>query len=279
MNINAIDFGAAFLPQNQDPTQTQHDAGRGRRLEQPDAGVSAATATSTCSGTAAGATYHSLQLSFQRRFQNGLSFGFNDTIGLSDRQQAGVRLQHDADGSLQHPRRSGRGRRAARQQQPGAAHVLRANFIWDLPDLRSSATAAGRRSACLVNDWQISGIWSGARRGANVTAGNSNVPSRRYTVGFSYANGGGNQNLTGSPDYGARIVVVGDPGNGCSSDPLRQFNTSAFRGPAVGSVGLESGNDYLHGLLHQRARPRDSRATSGSAARATSSCASTCSTR
>ena len=31
VNINAIDFGAAFLPQNQDPTQTQHDAGRGRR--------------------------------------------------------------------------------------------------------------------------------------------------------------------------------------------------------------------------------------------------------
>ena len=75
------------------------------------------------------------------------------------------------------------------------------------------------------------------------------MPSSAYTVGFAYANGGGNQNLTGSPDYGARVVVIGDPGKGCSDDPLRQFNTSAFRGPAVGSVGLESGNDYLTGCF------------------------------
>ena len=67
--------------------------------------------------------------------------------------------------------------------------------------------------------------------------------------GFSYQNGGGNANLTGSPDYGARIRVVGDPGKGCSSDPLRQFDTAAFQGPLVGSVGLDSGNSYLHGCF------------------------------
>jgi hypothetical protein len=39
--------------------------------------------------------------------------------------------------------------------------------------------------------------------------------------------------------------VVGDPGNGCSSDPYRQFNVAAFQGPLVRSVGLESGNDYV----------------------------------
>ena len=75
------------------------------------------------------------------------------------------------------------------------------------------------------------------------------MPSSAYTVGYSYQNGGGNQNITGSPDYGARVIVVGDPGAGCSSDPLRQFNTDAFRGPAVGSVGLESGTNYLHGCF------------------------------
>jgi hypothetical protein len=56
-------------------------------------------------------------------------------------------------------------------------------------------------------------------------------------------------NLTGSPDYGARLFVNGDPGAGCSSDPLRQFTTSAFAGPVPGSVGLESGNGYLHGCF------------------------------
>jgi hypothetical protein len=188
-------------------------------------------------------TYHSMQLSFQRRFQNGLSFGFNDTIGLSDRQQAGVRLQHSADGSY-----------VIRDDQAVAddllgnnnpvRNVMRANFIWDLPDLRSSQSGL-KAIGYVLNDWQISGIWSGARRGANVTAGNSSVASAAYTAGFSYSNGGGNQNLTGSPDYAARVLLVGDPGNGCSSDPLRQFNTAAFRGPSVGSVGLESGNNYL----------------------------------
>ena len=68
-------------------------------------------------------------------------------------------------------------------------------------------------------------------------------------MGFSYQNGGGSQNLTGSPDYGARIRVVGDPGAGCSKRTYRQFNTAAFQGPLINSVGLESGNNYLHGLL------------------------------
>ena len=56
-------------------------------------------ATSTCSSNRGWREFHSLQLSFQRRFQNGVSFGFNDTIGLSDRQQTALRLQHSADGS------------------------------------------------------------------------------------------------------------------------------------------------------------------------------------
>jgi hypothetical protein len=58
-------------------------------------------------------------------------------------------------------------------------------------------------------------------------------------------------NLTGSPDYGARIRVLGDPGEGCSNDLHRQFNTAAFAGPLVGSVGLESGTSYLRGCFSQ----------------------------
>jgi hypothetical protein len=68
-------------------------------------------------------------------------------------------------------------------------------------------------------------------------------------VNFSYQSGGSSINLTGSPDYAARIRVVGDPGSGCSRDVYRQFNTAAFQGPLTGSVGLESGNDYLRGCF------------------------------
>ena len=87
-----------------------------------------------------------------------------------------------------------------------------------------------------MNDWQLSGIWTG-------------ITGSPYTVGFSYQNGGGNVNLTGSPDYGARVRLVGDPGEGCSSNPYQQFNTSAFHGPLYNSVGLESGTDYLKGCF------------------------------
>ena len=54
-------------------------------------------------------------------------------------------------------------------------------------------------------------------------------------------------NLTGSRDYAARIVYVGDPGSGCSGDQYRQFNTAAVTGPTYGSVGLESGRNLLGG--------------------------------
>src|SRR6185503_4549370 len=70
-----------------------------------------------------------------------------------------------------------------------------------------------------------------------------------YFVTAQYQNGGGNVNLTGSPDFAPRVRVVGDPGSGCSSDPLRQFEARAFLGPVVGSDGLESGNGYLRGCF------------------------------
>ena len=54
-------------------------------------------------------------------------------------------------------------------------------------------------------------------------------------------------NLTGSPDYGARIVYVGDPGGGCSDNQYAQFNTAAVTGPSYGSVGLESGRNLMIG--------------------------------
>ena len=69
----------------------------------------------------------------------------------------------------------------------------------------------------------------------------------RYDLNYSYQNNIGNQNLTGSPDYGARILLTGDLGSGCSSNQFKQFNTGAVAGPTYNSVGLESGRNYLVG--------------------------------
>ena len=101
-----------------------------------------------------------------------------------------------------------------------------------MPDLER--TGRLRALSYVTNDWQLSGI---------ITAG-SPLP---YDISYSYQTGGENINLTGSPSYAARTVIVGDPGSGCSSDPYAQFDTSTFRGPTYGSVGLESGRNYLNG--------------------------------
>lgn len=239
VNLNTVDLGAAFLPANQDRTLTPTATLGATAVSQDQMRPFRGYGGITQQWGRGWRTYHSLQLSFQRRFRNGVSFGFNDTISVYDKQAAGARLQHNADGSY-----SLRSDQAEADRLLGEVntplHIMKANFVWDLPDLESSRPMF-RALGLVLNDWLISGIWSGGRFDPTV-----NPPNSAYTIGASYQNGGGNTNLTGSPDYGARILVVGDPGTGCSSDPHRQFNTAAFQGPPVGSVGLESSNNYLH---------------------------------
>ena len=112
-------------------------------------------------------------------------------------------------------------------------HLLKANFLWDLPDLHST-NGAMKVVGLLVNDWQLSGI---------LTAGSG----ARYDISYSYQNGGSSVNLTGSPSYPAMIRIVDDTGKGCSDNQYGQFNVAAFAGPQTGSLGLESGRNYMAG--------------------------------
>jgi hypothetical protein len=179
-------------------------------------------------------TFHSVQLSFNRRFRNGLQFGFNDTITLSDIARVAPRFDHRSDGQFVRRADEAEAQELLGDQGP-QTHVMKASAVWDLPDLRRTHPAL-KVIGLVVNDWQLSGIWTG-------------LTGAPYTVSASYQSGGGNVNLTGSPDFAPRIRIVGDPGKGCSSDPYRQFNAAAFQGPTVGSVGLESGNTYLKGCF------------------------------
>src|SRR5262249_23458366 len=156
---------------------------------------------------------------FNRRFTNGVSFGFNDTIGLRQRSNSAPRLQHNPDGSFEF--RDDQAAADALLQTDPQRHIMKANFVWDLPDIKSWETTL-RYIGYAVNDWQLSGIWTAAT-------------GTTYTIGYNYQSGGSNVNITGTPDYGARVRLVGATGNGCSSDVYRQFNTSAFQGPLVGS--------------------------------------------
>jgi Carboxypeptidase regulatory-like domain/TonB-dependent Receptor Plug Domain len=234
VNLNAVDFGAAYLSQNQDLTlgpQTVPGAGAySSNLLRAYRGLGSINQNTTEFQD----TYHSIQSNFNRRFRNGFSFGVNYVLSLSFTGNTGLtqRLQHNADGSV-----SIRADQAQYEdlmsQLNLQRHLVKANWVWNLPKLPSKNSAM-KAVGFVVNDWQLSGLFTGG-------SGN------RYDLGYSYQNAGGSVNLTGSPDYGARIVYTGDPGKGCSSDQFRQFNTTAVAGPTYGSVGLESGRNVMTG--------------------------------
>jgi hypothetical protein len=235
-NINAIDFGTAFLESNQDRTQTSTVPGAASIAAlNPDlARFFLGYGSISQQQTIQWRTYHSLQVSLNRRLINGISVGFTDTIGLYDHQLAGLRLQHNPDGTVTTRADQEQANELLGNNRP-QRHIMRGTFIWQLPKL-SGDGGTNRVLQAVLNDWSLSGFWTGATSSA-------------YTVAHQYTSNGANVNITGSPDYAPRIRVVGDPGEGCSSDPLRQFNTAAFAGPLPGSVGLESGNDYLRGCF------------------------------
>jgi hypothetical protein len=234
MNINAVDFGTAYLPEYQDRTLAATTPGATSvstdlmRAFRGYAGI-------TQNVSRGWITHHSLQLSFQRRFQNGLSWGFNDTIGISSVGSTGARLQHNADGTVTY--RDDQSQADDLLQVDPVRHTIKANAIWDLPDLASDKPLL-RAIGYVLNDWQLSSVWTAST-------------GSPYAIGFSYQNGGANVNLTGSPDYGARIRILGDAGAGCSDDIYRQFNTAAFQGPLINSVGLESGAGYMLSCFSQ----------------------------
>jgi hypothetical protein len=236
VNINAIDIGTAFVPESQDRTLSSTVPGATSIASaNPDlARYFRGYGTITQQQAIHSRTYHSVQVSLNRRLRNGLAFGFTDTISLYDRETTTRRLQHNRDGSITLREDQAEADRLLGNNHP-QTHIMRGHFIWQLPKV-SGTGGAVRALGTVLNDWSLSGIWSGATGPA-------------YIVTPQYTSNGANVNLTGSPDYAARVRVMGDPGGGCSSDPLRQFNTGAFAGPLPGSVGLESGNGYLRGCF------------------------------
>src|SRR4029453_15942624 len=122
-------------------------------------------------------------------------------------------------------------------------HIIKGNFVWDLPDYQGS-TSAPKAVGWVVNDWQLSGVWTASTGGPTTGTGFG-----AYNVAYSYSAGGGNVNITGSPDYGGRVRIVSDQGGVFSSGPPRQFNAAAFQSPLPNSDGLESPAGYLRGCF------------------------------
>jgi len=258
VDLNAVDIGAAYLPQNQDPTLGTSSV--------PGASAYTANLLRSYRGysnineqeTRYWDEYHGIQMSLNRRFRNGFAFGTNYNLGLSLKGNTGLqlRLQHAADGTLS-VRSDQAEYESLNENLALQRHVIKGYAVWDIPGPSSGAARA------FLSDWQLSGILtagSAFQPGAiqangaaqpnctlvNPPAG-SNCANGRYDITYTYQNNGANTNLTGSPDYAAKIIYVGDPGSGCSDNQYQQFNTTAVKGPTYGSVGLESSRYVLGG--------------------------------
>ncbi len=239
VNINPVDMGSAYLAANQDPTVTSSLPG-GAAVTQNMMRSYRGFGSINMMIPRGVFTSHTLQIMVNRRFARGAQFRVSDTIMLKRYGDAGARIQHAPDGSWSYRPDQDQANELFTDYIP-TRHTFKGDFVLSIPALKNVGSGFIQQLvSTITRDWQLSGIWA-----ANTATA--------YQLGTSFQNGAGNQQITGSPDYGGRIRVIRDPGSGCNSgDIYRQFNVSAFAPPAVGSVGLESGMDYMRGCFYQQ---------------------------
>jgi hypothetical protein len=170
--------------------------------------------------------YNALQVSAQRRAVRGLFIGMSYTWSkaLATSLSGG-----SGDNSFVRPDQYNRIANYA-PTSFDRRHNIAINYVYTTPKFWR-----GNTFTRLVTDgWQLSGI-------TQIVSGSP------FTPGFSVS-GASNQNITGSNSEGGRIGVV----KGCdpythSSDPFNALNASCFFAPLPGSLGLESGINFLYG--------------------------------
>jgi hypothetical protein len=216
--INAVPLGARYDPANQDPTKPATTDGKNALpddLLRPYAGYGSIRMW----GFTGYSNYHAMQTGLTRRFDQGYMFAafyvWSKNLGTGNNDWTTRQPYSD---------KATNDRVNYSYTQYDRPHNLVLNAIYQVPKVAGSGLGA-----VLVNDWQISGVY-------------------RWNSGRPYgvtANVSG-YDLTGGTDVTARPVLTCDPGSGSSSDPYKQFDTSCFRAPGMGSTGNESARYFLH---------------------------------
>jgi hypothetical protein len=220
-NLNGVPYGADFLPQNQDPTLSatslQGNSALMANFLRPIYGYNNITVYES----AAVSNYNALQITLNRRATKGLFLGatysWSKALTTASTDTSSVRID-------QFTKIADYGAASFDVRQNFAL-----NYVYQIPTMKWG----NRIMHSVADGWQVSGV----------TSLRTGMP---YTPGFSVS-GAGSANQTGSNTEGARIgVVAGCNPNTGSSDPFNRLNAACFFAPSPGSLGLESGQNWLY---------------------------------
>ena len=218
-NLNYIPYGAAFLPQNQDPTRTSAALLGSNALPAQFLRPLRGIGNINLYEAAATANYNAMQISLNRRTGRlflGIAYTWSKDLTTAPVDTSFVRPDQFTREAYYGPSTNDR------------RHNFAINYVYDLPTL-SNANAFIKQ---VLGGWQISGV----------TRFMSGSP---YTIGYSIT-GVSQQNITGSSTEGARVILLGNPSTG-SDNPYNRINAAMIAPPKVGSIGLESGVNYMTG--------------------------------
>jgi len=220
-NLNGVSYGADFLPQNQDPTLSPTallgNSALPANFLRPLQGFGSVTVYEGASTS----NYNGLQVGLNRRAANGLfvgaSYTWSHTLTTASSDTSSVRID-------QYTRLFDYGNASFDVRQN-----FNLNYVYLSPSLKNSSNYLVKLATA---GWQLSGV-------TNFRTG---LP---FTPGFSVS-GAGSVNQTGSNTEGARIGVVAgcNPYTG-ASDPYNRLNAACFFAPSPGSLGFESGQNWL----------------------------------
>jgi hypothetical protein len=230
--FNALPFGSAWLPENQNPTVTPRFDGTTTlqaNLYRPYAGYAggqAAAGQSAAGEYNFGGTsnYNALQVSANKRsgrLQFGATYTWSKAMGTSE--------VHLTDTRSVNYGRLGLDR----------SHGLTFNYIYDIPSLARAGTALDRPVLRQIFDgWQLSGL-------SSFSVGAPQTPS--YTL-TGIGNAERNRRITGSEDFAPRVVLTCDPSKPRSERTIDSYiDTSCFAPAPKGSIGNDSGINTIRG--------------------------------
>src|SRR5438128_244010 len=248
--FNEPSFGAAWLPQNQDPTRSVTattvlgDNALPVDLYRPYPGYVGVGVAVAQSGLGAGgflstygssANYNALQVGLNRRVARSLMFGLTYTWSKA----MGTDTDYQFVGNPLNHRKADYGLLTFDRTQDFVF-----NYSYNLPAVSKKVAALDNPAARLFLDhWQVTGItsfMSGAPMAVGSIAGNQPSAIGGYAVqGISGATL--NRRITGNEGWSPRPGLSCNPNQPRGDRTLYAFiNTSCFHPAAVGSTGMDS---------------------------------------